>query len=283
MFHFTYRLNLKEDPRYYYYGKHSTRNISDRYTGSGTTIKELKKEKGRDCFDLTILNFFSTSEEAFSEEEKLVGDLWKTDPYCLNRYPGGNWKGRLDVTGTVTVWKESKERRIPKDSLEKFQKAGWQRGRSPKAKIRHVERKVCMTFENKKIHVALDQVEKYLQRGYKLGGYKFTEETKRKLSDSHRGKSSASLGRVAINRDGKVWYVKVENVAEYLEQGWNIGSGRQSGAYLTTKDGHPLNFGKICINDGSRNFYCYPEDLEKYLAEGWTRGKIKKSTKIPIL
>lgn len=277
MFHFTYRLNLKEDPRYYYYGKHSTNSISDRYTGSGTTVKEFKKEKGRDCFNLTILNFFSTSEEALSEEEKLVGDLWKTDPYCLNRYPGGNWKGRLDVTGTVTVWKENKERRIPIGSLEKFQKAGWQRGRSPKAKIRHAEKKICMTIENRKTYVTTDQVEKYLQKGYEIGGYKFTEEVKKRLSDSHRGKFSASLGRITVNRDGKVRHIKEEAVAEYLEQGWSVGSGRRSGRYLTAKDGHPLNFGKVCINNGFRNFYCYPEDLEKYLVEGWSKGRTKKS------
>lgn len=276
MFHFTYKLVLKEDPRYYYYGKHSTNTISDNYTGSGTTVKDLKREKGRDCFKLTILNFFSTSEEAFLEEEKLVGDLWKTDPFCLNRYPGGNWKGKLDVSGTVTVWMGDKERRIPAECLDLFQKEGWQRGRSPKSRIRNAEKKVSMTSDtNSRIFVPKSQVGLYLQKGFKVGGYRFSEEAKKNLSNSHRGLPSASLGRVRITKDGKIKNVKKEDVQLYLDQGWVVGSCNQN--YLVSKDGHSSNFGKVCINDGERNFYCYPKELEKYLAEGWTKGRTKKS------
>ena len=87
---YTYRVDCTavgwED--YYYFGQHKTDNLYDGYKGSGTGILEYYKQYHND-YKFTILEFYTNKTELDIAEQNLIGDLWKTDPYCLNRMPGG--------------------------------------------------------------------------------------------------------------------------------------------------------------------------------------------------
>ena len=87
---YTYRVDCTavgwED--YYYFGQHKTANLDDGYKGSGTGILEYYKQYPND-YKFTILEFYTNKTELDIAEQNLIGDLWKTDPYCLNRMPGG--------------------------------------------------------------------------------------------------------------------------------------------------------------------------------------------------
>jgi len=74
----------------YYIGKHLQANDNfDGYYGSSPHLKNAIKKYGEDSFVRETLMTFSTEEECYLAEEKEVGDLWKTDPNCYNKQPGG--------------------------------------------------------------------------------------------------------------------------------------------------------------------------------------------------
>ena len=76
----------------YYYGQHITYNLNDNYCGSGAIVRDYyKKYKAIEGVTYTkeILKFYSNASELEIAETKLVGDLWKTDPNCLNLKQGG--------------------------------------------------------------------------------------------------------------------------------------------------------------------------------------------------
>lgn len=98
-YYYTYKVQCTavglED--YYYLGQHTTSNLDDGYKGSGVSIQEYYKQYPND-YTFIILEFYSNKVELNTAEQKLIGDLWKTDPYCLNRAPGGStgsWKHRI--------------------------------------------------------------------------------------------------------------------------------------------------------------------------------------------
>lgn len=77
------------DKPYYYYGIHKTKNVNDRYFGSGTKLLDCVKGLGIENFKREILEFFPNYELLAKAEKEIVGDLFKTDPWCLNLKAGG--------------------------------------------------------------------------------------------------------------------------------------------------------------------------------------------------
>ena len=76
----------------YYIGKRcfSGKNIvDDKYVGSGTMLKKKYSKDPSDWYRETICECKSRKELSKSEK-KYLGDLWETDPKCLNLKPGGD-------------------------------------------------------------------------------------------------------------------------------------------------------------------------------------------------
>ena len=101
---YTYRVDCTAPgwEGYYYLGQHTTSDLDDGYKGSGTKLQEYYKQYPND-YILTILEFYLNKSELSIAEQKLIGDLWETDIYCLNSTAGGSggfkaankyWKGR---------------------------------------------------------------------------------------------------------------------------------------------------------------------------------------------
>jgi hypothetical protein len=96
-YYYTYKVQCTavgwED--YYYLGKHVTSNLNDGYKGSGKKLQEYYKQYPDD-YTFIILEFYSNKTELNIAEQKLIGDLWKTDPYCLNANAGGtaSWSAK---------------------------------------------------------------------------------------------------------------------------------------------------------------------------------------------
>lgn len=87
-YHFTYKVVFENGD--YYLGQHTTDNLNDGYTGSGKKLNERN-----DPFDFEILEYYNSKEELDIAEKELIGDLWYTDPKCLNLKEGGlgGWAG----------------------------------------------------------------------------------------------------------------------------------------------------------------------------------------------
>lgn len=75
----------------YYLGKH-TGKVDDSYAGSGNFCTAYYKKYGKipgKTYIKEILEINPSKEINATREEYVIGDLWKTDPLCMNQKPGG--------------------------------------------------------------------------------------------------------------------------------------------------------------------------------------------------
>ena len=89
-YYYTYKIVLLKGSLAgkYYYGQHITSNLKDCYAGSGSILKDYyKKYRAVEGVTYTkeILKFYNDEKELDWAEEILIGDLWETDPNCLNK------------------------------------------------------------------------------------------------------------------------------------------------------------------------------------------------------
>lgn len=75
----------------YYLGKH-TGKVDDAYAGSGNFCNAYYKKYGKipgKTYIKEILEINPSKEVNCDREEYAIGELWKTDPLCMNLCPGG--------------------------------------------------------------------------------------------------------------------------------------------------------------------------------------------------
>lgn len=162
-YYYTYRVQCTavgyED--YYYLGKHVTSNLNDGYKGSGYKLHKYYNQHPDD-YTFTILEFYSNKTELSIAEQKLIGDLWKTDPYCLNCMSGGTGSWRhINETGRSSHKGENNPM---------YGKPGTMLGRH------HSEESKQKMSESKK-------------------GKTLSDEHRRKISESGKGKSHSNKGK----------------------------------------------------------------------------------------
>ena len=91
-YHIFYFIVLLVDGKYkgIYGGIHSTNNLNDNYSGSGTFLKKLKKEYGEENFIKFDKFFFESRKELIECEKKIINKKWISSPYSINKTIGGN-------------------------------------------------------------------------------------------------------------------------------------------------------------------------------------------------
>lgn len=258
MKYYTYRLVLQQDPRYYYYGVHKTLGdpSTDSYFGSGRGVQEFKVLYGKNCFSKEILGIFSTRKESLLEEKRLVGDLWKTDPFCLNRMPGGAFDGEFDSTGLITYHSGSKVRHIKPEAVEAFENAGWTKG-IPEYRIKQLKEYVTVHRDTEERRIPREDLCTWEQEGWSKGRPEnIVEELK---------------SRVHVTNGSITKIIKPQNLQEYIDRGWTIGHAPEH-----TKRSTAWNKGSIWIQKEGLQTKVRREDLEKYIKEGWSRGFSRK-------
>lgn len=76
----------------YYLGKH-TGQIEDSYAGSGKFCTAYYKKYGKvlgETYIKEIIEINPSKKINKKREKIIIGDLWKTDPLCMNQKPGGD-------------------------------------------------------------------------------------------------------------------------------------------------------------------------------------------------
>lgn len=126
-YYYTYKIILLKGTLAgkYYYGQHITDKLKDYYTGSGTVLKDYyKKYRATEGVTYTkeILKFYNDSEELDKAEEVLIGDLWKTDPNCLNLKPGGSRPPLVSFPGELNPFYGKHHTEKTKEVLRKKNK-----------------------------------------------------------------------------------------------------------------------------------------------------------------
>lgn len=111
----------------YYYGVHQVNQsepdvdfcVNDGYWGSGRSKLFLHwRKKYKNLLKKEIISIHRRKSEAYKAEEKIIGNLWFTDPRCLN-FTSGGVSGGLSTESSLTSVKNCKEHGIVKHIGEK--------------------------------------------------------------------------------------------------------------------------------------------------------------------
>lgn len=179
---------------HYYYGQHRTKNLNDNYAGSGRIIVDYFKKYGKiknETFVKEILGFYNSLEELNYEEEKIVGTKYKDDPLCLNLKAGGNAIGISEETKKLLI-ESHKGKHQSEETRLKISKNNGMKNKEVSKKVgeKHIGvSHIIKEDSRKKISETLKR--KYASGEIKVnvhhkgnGGYKMTEEAKRKISEA---------------------------------------------------------------------------------------------------
>lgn len=97
--YYTYKITATDSDKYYLGVSHVKTGraseeecLTDGYWGSGGSKFRHWREKHQDHLKKEILGRFPRRLQCYKAEEVLVGDLYRTDPNCLNSSPGGTLK-----------------------------------------------------------------------------------------------------------------------------------------------------------------------------------------------
>lgn len=265
---------------HYYYGKHKMKEnrhnpLTDGYFGSGTIVKDYFKKYGKTrnvTFIKEIVEYNNTEEENAKREKIIIGDLYITDPLCLNLKEGGEG-GQYSEEARAKISKALKGYVHSEESRKHMSEAHI--GKSPsnkgvpqteKAKIKNSEaHKGIRLTENtkKKISEALN--------GIKRGP--MSENHKEKISEALKGRKRTEISRLKQSETLK---------GRKLSEDWRKNIGNSHKGFKHTKESidkmRNTNKNKaiVCIlADGSVKQYV--SEMEAVRDTGISRDKIRYS------
>jgi len=193
----------------YYIGMHSTDNLEDEYIGSGKRLWYSINYHGRDNHTKEILEYHSTRDELKKREKEIVNEQLINEDLCLNLKVGGNGGGR--------IWNEEHMKAFSKSGNDAFKS----KMKDPEYRENHFKK---LSEANKKSYENGRRERTYF---YDWNGKKHSEESKKKISESKKGKgmgeNNSVYGRKWMNKDGVTKMVKKEEIEEHTNVGWIFG------------------------------------------------------------
>ena len=259
------------------------KNINDNYKGSGYLINKLYEEFDESFFTKYIIKFFKTVDAAFKYEAYIVNDNTLKDNLCLNLIKGG--KNYESTIGKILIHKNLKEIYIEPNELKTYLNLGWKKGKSLKNifiwmhndfKSIHVPMYDKEIYENNgyKLHKRKEDIytyinngveEKYIQK-IKLYEYLSLGWKKGKINKNTKKEIIKYSNRIRIVKDNKCKYVKLEDLNNYLNDGWKLNK------HITLDNKNYKD--KIYLYKDNKEIHINSEYLETYLKNGWVRGRL---------
>jgi hypothetical protein len=179
-----------------YIGKHQTTDINDSYFGSGRAIKEAIVKHGKENFIKEILFIFDTEEGMNAKEQELITEEFvnRRDTYNLGigGEGGPHFKGKTHGSYMKKINSSEEHRKKVAEGLKRAYSNGhtvWNKGKKLDAEYKQ---KISKVRTGKK-H-SLETIEKIKAARKKQV---FSEETKRKMSESAKNRKSNTSGPVA--------------------------------------------------------------------------------------
>lgn len=222
-----YRTENLINGKFYYGVRHSKDPEHDPYLGSGVVLKEAIQKYGRENFKKTILEYFSSMEEAYRREAEIVNDSLVSNPNCYNIKYGG--KGGLN--GTTIIHKGPELRRVCKLAVPKFLEIGWKEGYS--------EEHSRNVGKAKTGHKHSEETKRKI--GEKSKGRIHSEETKQRMSQSHKGNLSTA-GMIWVTDEIEDHHIWPDQMNEWLSKGYRRGRKKSSTRGLA---GYNARFQKV--------------------------------------
>jgi len=180
-----------------YVGDHSANNLKDkRYIGSGQLIIKAIKKYGKENFKKEILEHFKTKQEAFNAQEKYIKehDTLVPNGYNISPKGGHNVKGCFSEVSKYKISNSLKE--TYKNNPELRENL---RMKATGRKASEETIKILRTVDRSKWKIS----EEGLQHIKEFAKKPKSEETKKKLSDSHKGKKHTEETKRKIGKASK--------------------------------------------------------------------------------
>ena len=192
-----------------YVGVHRTLDINDRYMGSGKRIKRAIKKYGVENFSKEILYVFDNEEEMLTKEFEIVNETFIVDDNNYNIVLGGNVNSCL-----FTASDEERQDFARLGAIEANKN-----GANVRGSLKHLHLlETDETYRNRWL-LSLKGNQKWL-------GKTHSEETKKQMSESHKGKHEGSKN----SQFGTMWIhnleeklskkIKKDELPEYENLGW---------------------------------------------------------------
>lgn len=167
-YHILYKTTCLENGKFYI-GIHSTNKLEDGYLGSGKALKRDIARLGKDKFKRKILSFGKSRKELIALEKQYVSDKEVSDLNCYNLIVGGlATNDEVAAYHSSVVSKSNKTRKQTAKFLENLRKVGSR----PKPHLKGKKRPPHVIEASRKANL----------------GKVYSEETKRKISESKKGK-----------------------------------------------------------------------------------------------
>ena len=234
--HYVYKLTFTVDERFYYYGKHSTKNLKDNYGGRGALVIKYRKKWGN-CFKKEIVSYWPSKDEALREEHRIIGNLWTSDPFCLNLCPGGENNGTIDNTGLTWIHLGDQQKLIKPEFLQLYEEQGWKKGTPDSVKL-----KSSISQRGRKF--SLEHREALRQA--KLGTT-ISSSVRKKMSLAHMGKKKSEEVRENMRKAQRDPTLNAHRIAVMQNLVW--------------------------IKRGLECHKVPKEQLDQFLKEGWEKGR----------
>lgn len=248
-FHYFYEIRNNIN-NHFYYGIHSTDDMEDGYMGSGKRLNYAYKKYGIENFTKTILKEFSTREEASQYEAEIVTETLVKDDNCYNCTLGGDMVAST-LGKVVCQDKESGEWVIiPQEDYynnkEKYiqqsigkviaknqqgdclvlDKEEYFKGKEKGLYCTHTTNKIVVKDKNGKTFIIEKTDPRYINGELTMfwSGKKHSEESKKKMSQSHKGKHIGSnnnnYGKCWITKSGENKTILKEDLEKWIADGW---------------------------------------------------------------
>lgn len=259
-FHYFYKI-LNTVNNKFYYGIHTTDNIFDGYSGSGSILKSVYNKYGKFNCIKYIERFFEDRKSLMNYEKYIVNESVINDDNCYNTILGGS--GAYEIKPYKTNYDHNKlkihinngykNKLIYPKELDQYLKDGWKIGEthsSTKGKI-VINNGITDRF------IYEEELDQYLKDGWIKGG-----------KTRNKNQKSFAKNTIWINNRKKQIRISKSLIDNYLKDGWEVGIIQN-----TTK-------GYIRITNGKNNKNIHPtntEELNYYLSLGWKKGSAAKS------
>lgn len=194
--HYIYKTTCSVTNRYYI-GMHSTSNLEDGYLGSGQCLWHSINRYGKENHSIEILEFLSDRKSLALREAQIVNEELLKDPMCMNLAKGGEAGGFLNEEHQL-----------------KCSSAG---GKTMTEHKRQIVSNLMKAFNTSDKH-------KPWPKAYDWTGKKHSEATKKKMSESKKGKGigeiNSQFGTMWITNGRKNKKIKKDQL---IPNGWQRG------------------------------------------------------------
>lgn len=299
-FHYFYKI-LNPVNGKYYYGIHSTNDLFDGYSGSGTILKRMYDKFGKNNCIKYIEKFFDDRASLLYYEKHIVNESVISDVNCYNLIEGGigyirnksiDPESRVSPTkGKIHINDGVRNKLVFPSQLDIFLSKGWTIGETNKS----TKGKIVVHLKDEERFIYPEELNDYLSNGWTKGG-----------KSRNLGAKSFAKNQIWVFKEDRQIRIEPKDLDEYLKNGWSKGLCQSTTkGYIRITNGesdrniHPenikeLNFylsngwykgsssatnkGRIWINNKDIEKQIYKTELEQYMDEGWSRGRcIKKN------